>query len=343
MAGAAHPSALLDNSTLPLPQNLDPLITRRPVDWATPESKTPDPLFIVGSPRSGTTVLAGLLRHTPWGEAFETHFIVKYFRLLPRLGNLSDPRTFGRVAQQILGERPIVQRKLGLTPQGLYNSLPQHDYASLVDAIGRAYGVLKGHRSWGDKTPHYITHVDVLHLLFPRSKMLYIVRDGRDVAMSLLEKSWGPATIYTCAHQWQHENQPRPTLSALRSKGLLYDIRYEDLLAKPHETLAGILSFLGQDFSKEVLDELAASIRRTNARKWERQMSPANVELFESVAGQTLRRFDYTVTHPSSPIGPLAAMSYAARDRMKHVRNLFMMNVVDTVRIKFYGKEPFAE
>jgi Sulfotransferase family len=341
MPGAVHPSALLDNLTLLL--NVGPLISHRSVDSVSPESTTPDPLFIIGSPRSGTTLLAGLLRHTPWGEAFETHFIVKYFRLLPRLGNLSDPRTFGQLAERILGERPIVQRKLGLTPQRLYDSLLQHDYASMVDAIGRAYGVLNGHRSWGDKTPHYITDVDVLHLLFPRSKMLYIVRDGRDVALSLLERSWGPATIYTCAQQWQHENEPRPIFSALQSKGLLHDIRYEDLLAKPHETLAGILSFLGQDSSEDVLDELTASIRRTKAREWEREMSPANVELFESVAGETLRRFDYTVTHPSSPIGALAAMNYAVRDRMKHARNLFMMNVVDTVRIKFYGKEPFAE
>ncbi len=341
MPGAAHRSALLD--ILTLPQNAGPLISHRPVDSVNPESTTAGPLFIIGSPRSGTTMLAGLLRHTPWGQAFETHFIVKYFRLLPRLGNLSDPRTFGRLAERILAERPIVQRKLGLTPQGLYKSLPQHDYASLVDAIGRAYGLLNGHRSWGDKTPHYITHVEVLHLLFPRSKMLYLVRDGRDVAMSLLERSWGPATIYTCAQQWQHENQPRPIFSLLRSRGLLHDIRYEDVLAEPHETLAGILSFLGQSFSEDVLDELTASIRRTNARKWERQMSPANIELFESVAAETLRRFDYTVTHPSSPIGVVAAMNYAARDRMKHVRNLFMMNVVDTFRIKLYGKEPFAE
>ncbi len=338
---AAHPSALLGNFTLPL--NVGPLISDRPVDSVNPESTTSSPLFIIGSPRSGTTMLAGLLRHTPWGEAFETHFIVKYFRLLPRLGNLSDPTAFGRLAERILGERPIAQHKLGLTAQGLYDSLPQHDYASLVDAIGRAYGVRKGHLSWGDKTPHYITDVDVLHLLYPRAKMLYLVRDGRDVAMSLLERDWGPATIYTCAQQWQHENEPRPIFSSLRSKGLLHDIRYEDLLAKPHETLAGILSFLGQSISKDILDELTAAIRQTNARKWERQMSPGNVALFERVAGDTLRRFDYKVTHPSSPVGALAAMNYAVRDQMKHARNLFMMNVVDTVRIKFYGKQPFAE
>jgi hypothetical protein len=288
-------------------------------------------------------MLAGLLNRTPWGDAFETHFIIKYYRALSRYGDLSEPKAFHRLAGQILSERPIAQRKLGLTPEGLYESVARHDYPSLVDAVGRAYGRVEGHPSWGDKTPHYITDVDILHSLFPRSKMLYIVRDGRDVAMSLLEKTWGPATVYTCAHNWQHENEPRPILSTLRSQGLLHDVRYEDLLATPRQTLAAIISFLDQDLPKDALNELTASIRPTNAGKWERRMRPADVRLFESIAGETLRRFGYPVTHQSIPVGSLAAMRYTAQDTMKHMRNLFVMNVVDTIRIKFFGKEPFAE
>jgi LPS sulfotransferase NodH len=302
-----------------------------------------DPIFIIGSPRSGTTMLAGLLTRTPWGDPFETHFIVKYYRSLSKFGDLADPKAFRRLAAQILSERAIVQRKLGLTPEGLYESVTRHDYATLVDAIGRAYGRLEGHASWGDKTPHYITDVDVLHALFPRSKMLYIVRDGRDVALSLLAKRWGPATIYTCACRWRDENEPRPIFDLLRSQGLLHDLRYEDLLATPRETLAAVMSFLDQDLPSEMLAELTESIRRTNAGKWERRMSSSDIELFERVASETLSRFGYPVTHAPSPVGTLRAMRYTARDTAKHLRNLFVMNVVDTIRIRYFGKEPFAE
>jgi Sulfotransferase family len=288
-------------------------------------------------------MLAGLLSRTPWGDPFETHFIVKYYRSLAKFGDLADPKAFHRLAARILSERPILQRKLDVTPEGLYESVARHDYASLVDAIGRAAGRLDGHVSWGDKTPHYITDVDVLHALFPQSKMLYIVRDGRDVALSLLERSWGPATIYTCACRWRDENAPRPIVDALRSQGRLHDIRYEDLLAAPRETLAGIMSFLDQDLPADELAGLTSSIRPTNAGKWERRMTSDDVELFERVAGDTLRRFGYPVTHAPGSVGALSAMRYTARDKAKHLRNLFVMNVVDTIRIRYFGKEPFAE
>ena len=76
------------------------------------------PVFIVGSPRSGTTLLASLLDGTPWGSPFETHFIPKYAAAAAR-GNLEDRRTFTELARLILAERPIVQHRLAMTPDEL--------------------------------------------------------------------------------------------------------------------------------------------------------------------------------------------------------------------------------
>jgi hypothetical protein len=173
--------------------------------------------------------------------------------------------------------------------------------------------------------------------------MLYIVRDGRDVAMSLLDRAWGPATVYTAARQWQHENEARPVLDTLRARGLLHDVKYEELLAMPLETLRGIMRFLDQDVGDAALKEIAAPIRPSNAGKWESKMAPSDVEVFERVAGETLRRFDYPVTHAPRPVNALAVVSFTTQDQIKHWRNLFVMNVVDTIRIRFFGKEPFGE
>lgn len=299
-------------------------------------------MFIVGSPRSGTTLLASLLELTPWGSPFETHFIPKYFETLSGDGLASRP-AFTHLAGQILRERPVAQHQLRVTPDELYDSVPEHDYASLVDAICRRCGRRHGHESWGDKTPHYINHVDLLHGLFPRSKMIYIVRDGRDVALSLLKKPWGPANMYMCALKWRDENRLQPILDTLRTAGLLHDLRYEDLLQDPAACVSRIYSFLGHDVAIDELERMVSIVERRNAGKWARGAAPEQTALFEQVAGETLARFGYPVSRPVSPVHPLAASAYRLHDSVKHAKHLFVMNVVDTIKIRYFGMEPFAQ
>jgi hypothetical protein len=300
------------------------------------------PIFIVGSPRSGTTLLASLLAPTPWGTPFESHFIPKYFADAT-LASLADRAAFCALAARILRERPIAQHRLTTTPDELYDGTRVHDYASLVDGIGRAVGRTLGAESWGDKTPHYVNDVDILHSLFPRSKMIYLVRDGRDVAVSLLKKPWGPASIYACALKWRHENRLQPILDTLRGAGQLYDLRYEELLRSPETALASLYTFLGVDASLDDIRLRTASIRRANTGSWRRQLSASQVKVFEQLAGQTLTRFGYGVTHPPAPVPWPARVRYTAQDACKQAVHLFNVNLVDGVRIRFFGMEPFAQ
>ena len=300
------------------------------------------PVFIVGSPRSGTTLLAGLLDGTPWGSPFETHFIPKYAAAAAR-ANLDDRRAFTDLARLILRERPIAQHRLSISSDELYDSLPSRDYASLVDAIGRACGRQRGAASWGDKTPHYIHDVGLLHALFPRAKMIYVVRDGRDVALSLLDKPWGPASVYGCALKWRDENRLQPILDTLRAHHLLHDLRYEDLLKAPVAALTSLYEFLDQDVPLDEVIRRAGSIRRDNCGGWQRRLAPAQIALFEQVAGQTLVRFGYPVTYQPRAVALPTRLAWRAQDAAKHAVNLFQMNVVDTLRIRFFGMEPFGQ
>lgn len=301
------------------------------------------PIFVLGSARSGTTILARLLRTTPWGEPFETHFIPKYHRLLPRFGDLNDRRSFVRLVSAILAERPIAQRRLHVDPAALFDALTVRDYAHIVDAIGMAYARSQGQASWGDKTPDYVAHVDLLHALFPDSRMLFIARDGRDVALSLLQKSWGPANVFSCARQWRRENEPQPWRETLRRRGQLLEVRYEHLLAEPEATLATVMAFLDQQPSPAALRELTSDVRRGNSQKWKREMTAAQIAVFEREAGDTLRRLGYEAQHEPRPPGFVRVFGYLAHNRLKRWRHLFNANVVDTIRIRVFGKEPFAE
>ncbi len=301
------------------------------------------PLFIVGSPRSGTTLLAGLLRDTPWGEAFETHFITKYHGRLARYGDLQLRRGFTALVRDILAERPIAQRQPALDPDSLYDTLDVRDFASITHAIGLACMRAQSTSSWGDKTPHYIRQIGVLHELFPRSRMLYITRDGRDVALSLMRKSWGPANVFSCAEQWARENAPQPIVGHLAARGLLHQLRYEDLLTDPEAVLGRALAFLGQTVTDEALRRMTANVRRDNSQKWKQEMSPDQIDTFERVASATLTRLGYEVERGPRPVRAASVAAYRAHDLAKHAHNLFVMNVVDTIRIHAFGKQPFAE
>src|SRR5262249_12607901 len=147
----------------------------------------------------------------------------------------------------------MMQRQIQIDADALFDTIP-HTYAALVHAIGLAYARQQGTAWWGDKTPMYIEHLELLHSLFPAARMIYIVRDGRDVALSLMRESWGPSNAFVCAEQWRRENEPRPIVAELKSKGLLYQLRYEDLLADPARVLGDIMAFLGIASTPATLD-----------------------------------------------------------------------------------------
>ncbi len=301
------------------------------------------PIFVVGCPRSGTTMLAGLLGESPWGGGFETHFIPKYWRRLARYGDLSQRASCTRLVRDILSERPVMQWKLDLDPGEFFASLERFDYAHIVDRLCCLNTARKGLPSWAEKTPEYIFELELMHELFPESKFIYIVRDGRDTALSLMERSWGPANVYACAVYWKRCNEARPVVERLKDQGLLQEVRYEDLLDEPVESLGALASFLALEWPEEKLERVTSKIRTSNHTKWKSRLSAREIEIFENVAGGTLRRFGYETSHEEAPVPALTRCFYHLHDRWKHTRNLFVMNVIDTVRIRCFGKEPFWE
>lgn len=308
------------------------------------ETETPlSPIFIVGCPRSGTTLLASLLGRTPWGAPFETHFIPKYERRLSQFGDLRDRRRFRRLLSAILSERPVKQFRLELDIDAFYESLSEYEYPAIVDALCRAHTQRRGLLSWGDKTPHYVLELRLINRLFPRSRIIYIVRDGRDTALSLIRRPWGPANIVACAQLWKRHNEVGGDVERLTAGGMLYVIKYEELLSSPDSEMKKVLHYLGLEDSGIVSDDIFQKINKNNYGKWKQELSPDEVRLFESVAAGTLRRFGYETTYPEQAIPwPTLLKSYA-HDRIKHVSHLVKINTVDEVAIRWFGAEPFAE
>ena len=85
---------------------------------------------------------------------------------------------------------------------------PIRNYADLVRAIFEEYAKGKGKSRWGDKTPTYVLDLDLLCRLFPNCRVIHLVRDGRDVAVSLLATEWGSNNLSQDRRRLALEDRP---------------------------------------------------------------------------------------------------------------------------------------
>jgi hypothetical protein len=236
-----------------------------------------------------------------------------------------------------------MQWKLNIDIEDIWENFQEKKYSNLVNELCMLRFEKKGKDSWGDKTPHYILNVDIIYNLFPESKYLYIVRDGRDVALSLLEKPWGPNNLYACATYWKECNAESPTLQTLRSHEQILIMRYEDLLADPKEITKKVYEFLEEPYCEASMEKMFVPIKKANYNKWKEKLQPLEVKMFESVASNTLKRFGYETSYPEAEVETLQKWFWKTHDRLFHVKHLITMNTIDAVRIKYFGMEPFAD
>jgi hypothetical protein len=269
------------------------------------------PFFIVGFQRSGTTMLRLMLNaHSRLAVPFESDFIPKYFRRLDRYGDLRNQANVARLLDDI-AEEPFVRRG-ALIPdrQRVLEARPE-SYAALVDAIFGAFAHHHGKPRWGDKDPDNLQAMDVLWKLFPGCRFVHIVRDGRDVALSLRSIDWGSRNLPRVAQRWAHGvAQARRIGNVLGDRHYL-EVRYESLVTSPADELQSICRFLGEPFEPQMLDyerdaqrwmpaaSLAyhrSSVKRPNPDKvfeWRTRMASADRAIFDMEVGETLAAFGY--------------------------------------------------
>ena len=72
-------------------------------------------------------------------------------------------------------------------------------------------------------------------------------------------------------------------------------------------------------------------------------MTPAQINTFDRIASKTLKRFNYEQSTEETPVPAVWKIIYLAHNGFCRIRHLFILNVIDGIKIKFFGKEPFAE
>lgn len=286
--------------------------------------------------------MASLLSGTRYGAPVESHFVTKYAARVGPDGELPDGEQLLALVRAILAERPVAQWRVSRDAESLIGALPSGaTYADLVDALfaARAGASSSG---WGDKTPHYLGRYDTLASLFPDARFVYLVRDGRDVALSLLGRKWGPNNVYAAARYWRDLNTLPETMRARLDNGEIPLFRYETLLEEPRREIARLYEFLNEPMDERKLASLAATARADNGGRWRERMSRRQLRDFGAAANITLEALGYE-TIPSLPLETPRIAWLRCHDAVLGYARLIHLNTVEAVRIRYFGKAPFAE
>ena len=301
------------------------------------------PLFIVGYPRSGTKLIRDLLNRSPnvGIPLEESHFIPAL-----TLDRAHPPRFFDE------GWRKRLLEDLRTTPffwsyarrglrmpdsEFLREPFPQ-DWSGLFERILRyhAPGERRAGFIWGDKTPGYVRHMDLLHRLYPPARFIHILRHPCESCLSV-RSAWGKSLV-RAATAWQEDVSHGRSLG--QSLGEAYkEIRYEDLTTSPEVVLSDVCRFAGIDYSPSMLTLTMASepwgkargakrILSNNTHKYRTELPEATIRRLEEVTFPMAIELGYlpefaTTYRPASalelqvlrPIDAVASLLFHMRDK----------------------------
>jgi len=262
----------------------------------------PKLVHIIGYPSSGTTLLRRILNAHP------DLCITSEMPLLPMLAGKLPAKVnrtnFNETKRKFLAidvygnfhNRELLFSDLAELFGPAEHYTAAHLYAALIDRRPYTY--------YGNKTPQYSESLPKLLTLFPHTKLILIVRDIRDVALSFTAR-WGKSEVL-CAHKWHRRMEMALTTLGQLPAGKSHLVRYEDLVCESQKTLAGIYDFLGipdvHQFGNcthspakafDVDGSHAVELDQTRIGRWRKSLPQAMTRRVEEISYDTLRRFEY--------------------------------------------------
>lgn len=266
------------------------------------------PVFLVGVPRSGSTALHAVLARHP-AFATTTHVTRKaptwypLMALWARCTRDHTPGEAGRMWDLFAKGDSDVLRADEVTPR------VRAYYTRAVANVLRLYRRPR----FLAKCPRLGLRMGWLNEIFPGARFLHLVRDGRAVCRSLLERhrvdgapeGWWDAKpaswrrwaalppLEAVAHQWDEVVRTVCATGATLPPDQYREIRYEDFTAQPEAFVRGLLDFVEVEWPEESLRRAVRDIRSRND-KWAGAFAPDEVATLLGIMGETMARFGYT-------------------------------------------------
>jgi hypothetical protein len=299
----------------------------REIAKETVEGRARNPyLFIVGCARSGTTLIHRMVdAHPLIAITPEMHWITYHFK------KWKHSKPDGLVTPELISElaehRRFAQFEIGREEfEGLLGPGEQVSYPSFLNGIFDLYGRVKNKPLVGNKTPAYVRSISSLHALWPEAKFVHIIRDGRDVCLSIMNwkkagrnagryATWNEDPVSTTALWWERKVRLGREAGASLGPELYHEIRYESLVSRAVEECTRLCEFLDVPYDDAMVRFHEGKTRtdlpdaRKNAKKawlpitsglrnWRSEMPDEDVERFEAAAGDLLGELGYARAFP---------------------------------------------
>ncbi len=289
------------------------------------------PIFIVGAPRSGTTLFQYMLRSHPNISlpTGESHFFIPLLRNAESFGDLSEKQNIRKVLEA------MYQQSADFLDTDLHgisfdiDRLTEEFYTEKRTSIKQIFAGIfeknaagENKQRWGDKTPYYVLHMKTILEIFPGAQFIHIIRDGRDCALSMFNRKhdFGVYNTFFAAKYWEIYIELGREMGAKLGPSVYKEIRYEDLLKTPQDVVKGVCEFLNEPYSDSLINFkksgeagktplLQKPISGDNAEKWRTAMSQGQISIFERAVGDTLESTGYPTTGDTKPL-PLPTKAF---------------------------------
>ena len=161
---------------------------------------------------------------------------------------------------------------------------------------------------WGEQSPIHTLYAPWIYRVFPRGKYLHLLRDGRDAIASMIERDY---SLAYSTQRWMVSVKRTYALRSVLANDQFLEIRYEDLVSGPEETLRQVANFVGIEFRSEMLDywklpttiehkfmehhrNLNKPVFTSSIGKWRERLTPEQQQYVMKKAAALLKQLHYT-------------------------------------------------
>lgn len=287
-------------------------------------AQAPPPVFIVGTPRSGTTMLAAMVgSHSIYASGPESQFFSK---LSPQTLETAvlDPN-WPAIAVEVLfdltlAEQPVVEL-FGASTGEIYDFLSRREpsVAAMLEALTVPFAAKRGKAQWAEKTPNHMLSLPIIRQLWPDAAIVRIMRDPRDAALSTCKLPTFSDSFVANMVMWRAwHDQARPFFE---TDGNCYTLRYESLVENSARELSQLCEFLQIPFEAEMLEfataasdvssqnetwknQVSGKLDPSRMFAWKRSLDTRKEQFAQNLAYEYLLDFDYQ--HGAAPQGSKA-------------------------------------
>lgn len=271
------------------------------------------PVFIVGMPRSGTTLLRSLFNaHPSLAIAGETHLLDRWMAR-HRKTDLSTSDGFAAFWADYTATADFGVLSLDATEVAArIQAAGPPSFQRVFTGVLEAYAEAQGKPRSGEKTPGHYRHLDLLLGWFPSARVLFLQRDPRAVAASwkALDRPWTDQPLEVIVVRWRRSIEIAERWS---SDGRVRLVPYEQLVRTPEAVVAHLCEWLDEPFVRQILDEdrgrppgwraskASGPVSVDSVERWQEQLSPDEIAIVEYLGRSAMARLGYERSGPALP------------------------------------------